>query len=312
MVLVPGGTTTLAQRQAIGALTYDAGVTVNMDYRASGSGADTLQAKTAFVGTFGYSNAIKGYNGGSNIGAGLNGMVNPNLDAGYPILFGITGGPGGHAIVCDGYGYNTSTLYHHLNLGWSGSDDAWYALPTIDTSIGTFTTVYKCIYNVFVTGSGEIISGRVTDSGGTPLSGVSITATKNGGGTYTATTNARGIYALPKIPSSSQYTIGAAKAGYAFSNQVASTGTSADSVSTSGNVWGVNFVGAPPRLLTVTAPNGGEGFEAGITAAITWTAIGTDWQPSDKVKLEYSANGGTVWSPIPGAESLAYNLGSFA
>ena len=68
-------------------------------------------------------------------------MVNPNLDAGYPVLFGITGA-GGHAIVCDGYGYNPSTMYHHLNMGWSGNDDAWYNLPTIDTAMALIYTIH--------------------------------------------------------------------------------------------------------------------------------------------------------------------------
>jgi len=36
-------------------------------------------------------------------------------------------------------------------MGWAGSSDAWYNLPTIDTDIGTFTSVYKCIYNLTIT-----------------------------------------------------------------------------------------------------------------------------------------------------------------
>ena len=145
MVLVPASGSTLVQRQAIGALCHDAGVAINMGYTASGSGADTLINATALVNTFGYSNAVKGYNSGGNIGAGLNAMANPNLDAGYPVLFGITGTPGGHAIVGDGYGYSSGTLYHHCNMGWAGTSDAWYNLPTIDSAAGTFTSTYKCV-----------------------------------------------------------------------------------------------------------------------------------------------------------------------
>ncbi len=167
MVLSPSGSSTVAQRQAIGALCADAGVSVNMDYNMSGSGesgAYMEDVQGALVNTFGYANAICGeINGTTTIGAGLNGMVNPNLDAGCPVLFGINDGSSGHAIVCDGYGYNLSTLYHHLNLGWSGSYTAWYNLPTIDADGYTFNSVDSCIYNVWTNGTGEIISGRVTD-----------------------------------------------------------------------------------------------------------------------------------------------------
>jgi len=243
MVLVPNATITAEQRQAIGALTHDAGVSVNMDYTADNSGADTLQASSAFTVTFGYSNSKKGHNlDYSNLPATeRNHMVNPNLDASYPVLFGIKNAGGGHAIVGDGYGYNASTLYHHLNMGWSGANDAWYNLPTIDDSYYGFDTVYKAVYNVFPSGTGEIISGRVTDASGTPLSGVTITASRSGGGSYTATTNAKGIYALAKVPSASTYTITAGKTGYAFDSLSVSTGTSTDNTTTTGNHWGANL-----------------------------------------------------------------------
>jgi hypothetical protein len=191
-------------------------------------------------------------------------MINPNLDANCPVTLAISGTPGGHAIVCDGYGYNLSTLYHHLNLGWAGSDTAWYSLPTIDTSIGTYTSVIACLYNVWTNGTGEIISGRVTDTGGNPIAGAAIIATRSGGGTYTATSDTHGIYALPKIPASSTYTVSAGKTGYDFTNQTVTTGLSSDYYATSGNQWAVDFVAAaddlsitPSTGLTATGPVGG-------------------------------------------------------
>ena len=59
MVLDPDASTTDTQRQAIGALTYDAGVAVHMRYRLS-SGAYTIDVPLALTGTFGYGNAIYG------------------------------------------------------------------------------------------------------------------------------------------------------------------------------------------------------------------------------------------------------------
>ncbi len=246
MVLVPAlGVLTDKQRQAIGSLCYDAGITVNMDYSNWGSGADTLDTATALTTIFGYSSAIRGSNSYEDIGSSLNGMVNPNLDAGFPVLLGITGPPGGHAIVADGYGYNSSTLYHHLNLGWAGTDTAWYNLPTIDTSGGTFTTVYKCVYNVYTTGTGEIISGRVTDINGQPMSGVSVTATRTAGGTYgPGLTNSKGVYAIPHVPSSSTYSITAQKTGYTFNTLTnIPINTSTNNSTNCGNRWGTDFTG---------------------------------------------------------------------
>jgi hypothetical protein len=243
MVLSPNASTSETQRNAIGALTADAGVSVNMNYCDS-SGTDTLKAAAAFKSTFGYSNAVTAYNSQLNLPAtARNTMVNANLDAGYPVLFGITGA-GGHAIVGDGYGYDAATLYHHLNMGWSGSGDVWYNLPTISAGGYNFTSVYKVVYNVYVGGSGEIISGRVLDSQGNPVSGATVTATRSGGGVYTATTNAKGIYALAKVPAASTYTVAVAKSGYTFASKQAVTATSTDDTTTTGNVWGLEFAGA--------------------------------------------------------------------
>lgn len=247
----PNASTSQAQRSAIGALTADAGVSVNMDYCDS-SGTDTLKAAAAFKNTFGYSNAVTAYNSNYNLPAtARNTMANANLDAGYPVLFGITGA-GGHAIVGDGYGYDTATLYHHLNMGWSGSDDVWYNLPTISAGGYNFNSVYKVVYNVFVTGSGEIISGRVLDGQSNPVSGATVTATRSGGGTYTATTNAQGIYALAKVPAASTYTVAVAKNGYTFASKQAVTATSTDDSTTTGNVWGLDFTGT--TAATTLAP----------------------------------------------------------
>ena len=237
MVLVPEAGVTTAQRQAIGALCYDAGVTVHMQYSSGGSGAYVGDVKTAMVNTFMYSNAIVGGNEVDNIGSGLNGMINPNLDAGIPCQIAIIGG-GGHAVVADGYGYNGSTLYHHINMGWSGYDDAWYNLP----NVLSFHSVVTCIYNAYTSGTGEIISGRVTSSSGDAVSGATVTAT-GPGGPYTRTTNSQGIYAFAKVQSNSSYTISVTATNCTFNNQNVTTGTSTDHAITSGNRWGINFVG---------------------------------------------------------------------
>jgi len=285
MVIVPGCSTTLTQRQAIGALCYDAGVAVSMQYAAGGSGAYVIYQGHAdipsqLMSIFKYSSVKAGWNYGANLGSSLNAMANPALDAGYPVLLGINGSPGGHAVVCDGYGYDASTLYHHLNMGWSGTSDAWYNLPTIDTVIGTFSTVYGCIYNVYPTGTGEIISGRVTEFNGQPLSGVTVTATRTGGGTYTATTNSRGIYALVKVPSGSTYTVCSQLTCYGFACQTVTTGTSANYGNAAGNRWGVDFVGT--TQATVAADFSAIPTTGGSPLAVQFTDI--------------SAGGPTSWS----------------
>lgn len=250
MPLQPGCSITLTQRQAIGDLCYDAAESIDTTY-GSTSWAFIWKVREALPDDFGYDNTIYAWNNNNNIGSGLTNMVNPNLDSGCPVLLGIfeTGSDLGHAVLADGYGYNFSTLYHHISIGWDGYYDAWYNLPNIDlpSPNPSFNSVIECIYNVFYNGTGEIISGRITDEvTGNPISGVEVTAVRSGGGTYNAITDSNGIYALWAIPSASTYTVSAAKDGYTFtpSSDNVSTGTSTHEQATSGNQWGINFEGS--------------------------------------------------------------------
>jgi hypothetical protein len=241
MVAVPSCETTADQREAIGALCYDAGIATRTSYTRDGSSADAFVLADTLRKVFGFSNAINGASEGRNITGGLAGMVNPNLDAHYPVILGITGTTG-HAVVVDGYGYDSSTqvrtLYHHLNMGWGGYNDLWYNLPdALD-----YDTIVSCIYNIFIEGKGEIISGRVVDTAGRPVPGAVVQATLRTRA-YAEVTDKNGIYALVKVPSASAYSITAQKLGYFFTRQSITVGTSRNWGDYSGNRWSVDFIG---------------------------------------------------------------------
>ncbi len=248
MPVDPDENTTLAQRQSIGALCLDAGISVNMRYGPMGSGADFYTAMQSLKNVFYFSNIVYGWNNFEFIGIGLLDMVNPNLDAGRPVLFSVSGPGGQHAIVCDGYGYDLGAMYHHLNLGWGAYDDvnnAWYALPFIDAAL-EFDCVDVCLYNIFTGGGGEIISGRLTDEYGHPIAGALVSAECHGGGSWQVYSNRRGIYAFAGVPANAGFTILPAKSGYVFGMRTVQTGASADYRNVSGNQAGVDFIGAGP------------------------------------------------------------------
>ena len=277
MVLDPNCRTTLEQRQAIGALCYDAGAAVKTEYSGSGSASNLRNARNALLGTFNYSSAICALDSDGDIGGGvLNNMVNANLDAGNPVILGIIkeGAEAGHAVIADGYGYDFSTLYHHLNMGWGGSNDIWYNLPDVDYSRSNqYNAINGCIYNIFTFGSGEIISGRITDLSGSPVSGATVIA-RNGRTPYTAVTNDKGIYALAKVHSYSTYTVSVIKFGYGFTPQSVTTGKSVDSRNVSGNKWGIDFV--VDDTAPLTSDYSTEDFETGDFSKFPWATSGAD------------------------------------
>jgi hypothetical protein len=236
-------TLTDEQRQAIGALCFDAGLAMNMEYYQEGSGAIMPDTMYALLDTFMYSNVVLGYNSSNDISNEIAKMINPNLDAKAPVVLGIMENENsfmGHAVLCDGYGYNYSTLYHHLNMGWDGIDDAWYNLPTIDTDT-EYNAITSCLYNIYTSGSGEIISGRVLDDQDNPVSNAVVFARSGNQVTFESLTDYKGIYAIKGLNSDTTYRVWVEKEGYIYSRKSVATETSRDFDETSGNCWGIDF-----------------------------------------------------------------------
>ena len=280
----PEAGVTTAQRQAIGALCYDAGLSVNMGYTSSGSGASTSTADLALIDTFGYANSIYGYVYATYVNAGLTTMMHPNLDAGLPVILSISGTNAAHAVLADGYGYNNGMAYHHLNMGWTGLDDAWYQLPP-DTPSIPFTVINGCLYNVYPAGTGEIVSGRITSMAGAALEGVTVTAYRGSSPVKQATTNSRGIYALKNLASNTTFRLSAVKSGYVFADQNVSTGSSADWGTSSGNKWAINFAAAnamPPTAMDQTVDANS------LSSRIIYLEVLDDHRPSPPDKIRCS------------------------
>ena len=239
---------TEANRQAVGALCYDAGVAIKTAYASNNSGAMMPDVKEALVSVFQYGNAVLAYDPESGIHLGLMEMINPNLDAGAPVILAVTDPCEAilaHALVCDGYGYESATLYHHLNMGWHGVDDAWYNLPEVNGVKAKYSVVFTCIYNIFTSGKGEIISGRVLDLSGRPIVNAGVFAERGDGTTHAVITDDKGIYALVNLDSDTVYTIWPQADGYVFSSRSVETRRSRDNSALSGNRWGVDFYAEP-------------------------------------------------------------------
>ena len=218
MAAEPDGDTSLESRKAIGLLTSDAGRSVGMAY-ADGvdgeSGSFTFKASKALVDVFnfGQSAFAEFESRHSSVGSltdatasskrTLGKVVFSNLDAGYPVIFGIEGA-GGHAVVADGYGYRGAKPYVHLNMGWSGEYNLWYNLPDIDTGGGLqFNVVTDAAYNMIPGGAGlGVMSGRVTGEEGECLAGASVSVYDAGSGALVTqlVTSAYGVWgaALPE------------------------------------------------------------------------------------------------------------------
>ena len=212
------GTTTDTEAEAIGKLVFDVGVAVSTCWKASGGESRTVNLPAAFTNAFGYASAaITGHASGTGLSIDeLKRTILPSLDAGMPCVIGIGGANTAHSAVCDGYGYHKGELYLHVNMGQSVDatgakyQNAWYRAPSNNPSadgvsfwpgkngVGEQSWINPVIYNISptVAPGSSVVSGRVLDASGNPVSGVKVRATSRVGVCAAATSNAKGIYAF--------------------------------------------------------------------------------------------------------------------
>lgn len=193
-----------AVRAAIGKICYDAGVSVEMQYKANASGAYSEDVPNAFRNVFRYASAYYSSVYTSDIEEKIKNAILANLDHGYPVYLGIRDlYNNGHAVVADGYGYNNNVRYIHLNMGWNGGgnggyQNAWYNVPTVDTIPYNFTFLDDIVYNIFPDSDKALVSGRVLSASGAPVASATVlvrdlTTEKQW---LTLQTNSKGMYAF--------------------------------------------------------------------------------------------------------------------
>lgn len=265
------GGATEAERQAIGKLSYDCAVAMRMEWGVYSNGSSYGSSYGGFahdplLNVFSYASA-KSYIGDQNNGISMSLVMQavlPNLDAKCPVMLGVYG----HEVLADGYGYSDGTLYFHLNMGWSGWCDVWYALPdVIPNDQYESHVVTSFIYNIFPEATGDLLSGRVTFPDGSPNAGAVVRAytTENPRQLVaTARTDSRGIYSLLISGASSsgtQYLVSASNRAEQVSRRVTlksavgptsvdfNTGEYSYSALVVGNSWGNDFVLARPEPL---------------------------------------------------------------
>ncbi len=106
------------QKEAAGLLSYHTAVSVNMDFEAAGSTANTYDGVTALHDYFRNSGHYT-----SSGASDLFSQIIANLEDGRPVAMAVDG-PVDHAVVADGYASQYGLF--HINYGWDGDSNGWY------------------------------------------------------------------------------------------------------------------------------------------------------------------------------------------
>ncbi len=134
---------------AIATLMFHAGVSVNMGYGTpEGSAAYSGDVPYALTNYFNYDNKTIAMAYMSNHTATeWKAILMSELDASRPVYYsGSDPVAGGHAWVCDGY--RSSDGRFHMNWGWSGSGNGYYAIGALSSGNGNFNSGNAIIYGI--------------------------------------------------------------------------------------------------------------------------------------------------------------------
>lgn len=113
---------TQLEQEAIGELVYELAVAVGANFEEGGTGASvyTMRSRLADYFRFESSDFHGSY-------ATLQESLDSDLLAGYPCVVTIPG----HAVVADGILRNGNDVQYHINYGWGGTNNGWFAYNAI-------------------------------------------------------------------------------------------------------------------------------------------------------------------------------------
>ena len=138
------GSSTNAQKMAVATLMYHCGVSVDMNYSPSASGAGSAIVAEALKNYFNYSPETVFHNRSGYADNTWITMLKNDLNLSRPVWYCGTGSGGGHAFVFDGY---NSSDYFHVNWGWGGYCDEYYTINNLNPGPGGIGSGSNGIYN---------------------------------------------------------------------------------------------------------------------------------------------------------------------
>jgi photosystem II stability/assembly factor-like uncharacterized protein len=142
-----GNSASSSSYEDIATLIYHAGVSVDMNYNLTGSGASYDATRWAFATYFNYDPLNIAFTQKKDFDDNQwKELLKTELFAYRPVLYGGDNSQGGHAWVCDGWQWTIGDRFH-MNWGWSGMYDGWFLIGQLNTWAGNYNT-----NNVAITG----------------------------------------------------------------------------------------------------------------------------------------------------------------
>ncbi len=122
------------EQYAVSELCYHVAAALWTDFSTCGSEASLSRASATLVNHFNYRYGAREHLRFRYPDSVWFAMIRGEIDAGAPTLYASTI----HTMICDGWREGEGLQHVHINYGWAGDSDGWYALDSIETSLNPY------------------------------------------------------------------------------------------------------------------------------------------------------------------------------
>ncbi len=140
------------EAKAVASLVADAAIGIGTDFGLSSSSAYEVKVPYALTSLFGYDAGVSYKKRQEMTRDAWDQLIVDEIDADRPVLYCGQDVSAGHAFVCDGYEMRGgSTPYFHINWGWGGSANGYYATDALNPVVSKahkYNDLMTIVYNI--------------------------------------------------------------------------------------------------------------------------------------------------------------------
>lgn len=139
------------QAEAVSTLVGDAAQAILTDFGQSSSSAFEVRVPSALVNHFGYDAGVSYKKRSEMDKASWEALITNEIDCNRPVLWSGQDVSSGHAFVCDGYESDGRGTYFHINWGWGGAANGYFASDAMNPTVSRqhfYNDQTTVIYNI--------------------------------------------------------------------------------------------------------------------------------------------------------------------
>jgi len=279
---------------AVATIMYHAGVSVDMNYSPSGSGAYSWDVPTALINYFNYETSAEIQFKSDYATNDWIALLKAELDAGRVVYYSGDNGSAGHAFVCDGYDNSNN---FHFNWGWSGYANGYFAIGNLNPGGYNFSQNNSAVIRIHPPNGSPIANFGANTT--TPGIGAPVTFTD-----YSTNSPTTWSWSFPGgTPSSSALqvppTVSYSTAGYKLVILTVSNGNGSD---TKTKTAYINVGGTPSAWIKqnsgFSSVSRGIDQIAIVNPFVVWAKAYDGTAPTNYIReFTRTINGGSSWMP---------------